>query len=62
MKNLFDAHPEEPGGPKRERQAWIELARLNGINGLAGDVERIGQLRLCPIALGPKHLESILQR
>jgi hypothetical protein len=36
MKNLFDAQSEEAGGPKRERQARIELARLDGVDGLPG--------------------------
>ena len=62
MKNLFDAHPEESCGAKGKRQARIELARLNGINGLSGDVEGVGQLGLRPIALGAQNLEPILHR
>jgi hypothetical protein len=46
MKNLFDVQSEEPGGPEGERQARIELARLDGVDGLPGDVEGVGQLGL----------------
>jgi hypothetical protein len=34
MKNLFDAQSEEPGGAEGERQARIELARLDGVDSL----------------------------
>src|ERR1700679_1202486 len=60
MKNLFDAQSEEPSGPEGERQARIELARLDGVNGLPGHIQGVGQLGLRPVALGAQHLEPIL--
>ena len=62
MKNLFDTQAEEPGSPKGERQAWIELARLDSIDGLPGNIQGIGQLGLRPVALGAQHLESVFHR
>lgn len=62
MKNLFDAHTEEPGGPEGEREAGIELACLDGVDGLPGYIEGVGQLGLSPVALGAQHLKPILHR
>lgn len=62
MKNLFDAETEEPGSPEGERQARIELACLDGVDGLPGHIEGVGQLRLRPVALGAQHLKPILHR
>src|SRR4051794_23458790 len=62
IENLFNAHSEEPGGPEGEWQAGIELARLDGVDGLPGHIERVRQLGLRPIALGAQHLESVLHR
>src|SRR5260370_31539441 len=38
MKNLFDVQSEETGGPKGERQARVELAGLDGVDSLPGDI------------------------
>lgn len=62
MKDLFDGQSEEPGGPEGQRQTWIEFARLDGVDGLPGDIEGVGQLGLGPIALGAQHLKSIFHR
>ncbi len=51
-ENLFDAQSEEPGGPEGARQARIELARLDGVDGLPGHIKGVGQLGLRPVALG----------
>jgi hypothetical protein len=39
-------------GPEGERQARIELARLDGVGGPPGHIESVGQLGLRPVALG----------
>src|SRR5258708_35083943 len=52
MKNLFDAQSEEPSGPEGERQARIELARLDGVDGVPGHIKGVGQLGLRPVTLG----------
>jgi len=52
MKNLFYAHSEKTGCPESQRQARIELAGLDGVDGLPGHIEGTGQLGLRPIALG----------
>ena len=54
MKNLFDSHSEEPGCPESQRQTRIELAGLDGVDGLPGHIEGVGQLGLRPVALGGK--------
>ena len=46
MKNFFDAQSEDPSGPEAERQARIEPARLDGVDGLPGRIEGAGQLGL----------------
>jgi hypothetical protein len=43
IKNLFDAQSEEPSGPEGERQAQIETARLDGVDGLPDHIKGIGQ-------------------
>jgi len=43
MKNLFDAQSEGPTGPEGERQDWIELAHLDGVDGLPGHIDGAGQ-------------------
>ena len=62
MKNLFDAQSEESGGPESERQARIELARLDCVDGLPGHIKGVGQLGLRPVTLGAQHLEPVLHR
>src|SRR5438046_10412047 len=62
MKNPFNGHSEEPGGPKGERQARVELARLDGVDSLPGHIKGVGQLGLRPVALGAQHLEPVLHR
>jgi hypothetical protein len=52
MKNFVEAQSEEPGGPEGERQARIELTRLDGVVGLPGHFEGAGQLDLRPVAPG----------
>src|ERR1700722_13149960 len=62
MKNLFNAQSEEAGGAESQRQARIELARLDGVDGLPGHIQRAGQLGLRPVALGAQYLQPILHR
>jgi hypothetical protein len=46
MKNFFDAHSEEPGGPEGQRQTRIEFACLDGVDRLTGYFEGAGQIGL----------------
>jgi hypothetical protein len=52
MKDLFDAQSAERSDPEGERQAWIEFARLDGVDGLAKHIKGVGQLGLRPVTLG----------
>ena len=61
-RQRHDAQSEEPGGPEGERQAWVELACLDGVDGLPGHIEGVGQLGLRPVALCAQHLEPIFHR
>ena len=58
---VLDRLAEESCDAECQGQTRIELAGLDGVDRLAGDVELLGQSGLRPVALGPQHLETVLQ-
>jgi hypothetical protein len=61
-EDLFDGDLERIGDAKREREARIVLAALQGIYGLTRDFEVPGELSLSPPSLEPEILEPVLHR
>ena len=52
---------EEAGELECERQRGIVPARLDGVDGLAGDAELLGEVRLRPATLRAEDAERISQ-
>ena len=50
-KNIFNRPGEEPRESKGERQAGVELTRLDRIDGLTGNPELFRKIGLAPIPL-----------
>jgi hypothetical protein len=46
MEDLLDGPGEEAGQRDRQRQRWGVAAGLDGVDGLAGDAHRLGELAL----------------
>jgi hypothetical protein len=56
----FDGAVEEASEFEGKREAGIELAGLNGIDGLTGDFETLCEIGLAPVALGAEDTEAVL--
>jgi hypothetical protein len=48
----FDGAVEEASKFESERETGIELAGFNGVDGLPGDFETLGEVGLAPVAFG----------
>lgn len=62
FKDLLDASMESPRQRERQRQAWVVLARLDRIHGLARDAQPLRELRLRPVQLSAQDPQPILHR
>ena len=62
FENIFDRQIKKSRDLERERQARVELAFFNRINGLSGNVQFRSKLSLRPVSFSTKYFESILQR
>jgi hypothetical protein len=56
----FDGGFEETGEFEGQGEAGIVLAGLNGVDGLAGDLEAFGEVGLGPVAFGAEDAESVV--
>ena len=63
LKNRFDGQTEEPGGPKGQGQARIELAGLDGVD-VCRDTSRASANWACvPVCARPvENVEAVLHR
>ena len=59
-EDMLDRGREEAGEFEGQRQAGIETAGLNGVDGLAGDVEAVGEIGLAPATLSAEDAKAIL--
>lgn len=50
------------GDFERQRQARLVLLSLDGIDGLAGNLEAFRQIGLGPVARGPEETQFVFQR
>ena len=48
IEDFLDAAPEQAGDGEGQRQGRVILPGFDGVDGLAGDVEPVGQLGLAP--------------
>lgn len=62
MKDRFDGSSEQPGDPEGQRQAGVIAACLEGVDGLAGHLELVGQGALAPTVVLAQRLEVVPQR
>ena len=60
LEYLLDGQPEEPGSLERQRQAGIELALLDRIDGLSRDFQFLCKPGLCPLALCAQYFQPVL--
>jgi hypothetical protein len=58
----FDGAVEEPSEFEGEREAGIELAGFDGVDGLARDFEAFGEVGLAPVAFGAEDAEAVFHR
>ncbi len=61
-EDLLDGGGEEAGQLEGQGQAGIETAGLNGVHGLAGDLEAAGEIGLAPVAFGAEDAKAVLHR
>ena len=61
-KDIFDLEFKLPGDFEGERQAGIVAAGLDGVDGLAGNLEPVGQVGLTPAPLRAKFPEDVFHR
>ena len=60
MENFLDFHVEQARYAESERERGIVLAGLDGVDGLARDVESRRQLRLAPIAFSTQDFQAVV--
>jgi hypothetical protein len=53
---------EEASEFEGERETGIELAGFDGVDGLAGDFETLGEVGLAPVAFGAEDAEAVFHR
>jgi hypothetical protein len=58
-KDGFDGAVEEASKFEGERETGIKLAGLDGVDGLAGDFEFLGEVGLAPVVFGAEDTESV---
>ena len=58
----FYGGAEETGDAHGERQRRVVLARLDRVDGLAGDFEALCEVGLAPVALSAEDAETVLHR
>jgi len=58
----FDGTVEETGEFEGEWETGIELAGLDGVDGLAGDLESFGEVGLAPVLFGAEDAEAVFHR
>jgi hypothetical protein len=58
-KDGFDGAAEEAGKFEGERKAGIELPSLDGVDGLTGDLEFLGEVGLGPVAFGAEDAKAV---
>ena len=49
---------QQPGDLEGQRQAEVVLARFQGVDGLSGNPEPLGEIGLAPVTLGARNLEA----
>src|SRR5260370_1743160 len=59
---FFDLQPEQPRNLEGQRQAWIVLLGLNGIDRLPGNLQLLSHLALRKTAHLPQLAQSALHR
>lgn len=60
LEDFLDPQSEQPGDAEGEGQGRFGLARLNGVDALAGDLQPFRQFGLAPAFFCTKHLEPVL--
>ncbi|SPE24969.1 hypothetical protein SBA5_470090 [Candidatus Sulfotelmatomonas gaucii] len=60
QKYLLNPQPEQPRQLERQRQAGIELPRLNSVDRLPRHFQPLGQIALRPVPLSAQHLQAVL--
>jgi hypothetical protein len=58
----FDGAVEEASEFEGEGETGIELAGLDGVDGLARDFETLCEVRLAPVAFGAEDAEAVFHR
>ena len=56
----FDGAVEEASEFEGQWEAGVEFAGLDGVDGLAGDLETLGEVGLGPVVFGTEDTESVL--
>ena len=59
-KDGFNGAVEEACEFEGEWEAGVELAGLDGVDGLTGDFETLGEVCLRPVAFGAEDAEAVL--
>ena len=58
----FDCGVEDTSEFEGERETGIELAGFDGVDGLAGDLEALGEVGLGPVAFGTEDTQAVIHR
>jgi len=59
-KDRFNGRLKETGQLESQRKARVKFPRLDGVDGLARDLQPIGEIGLRPVSLGTKNTQSVL--
>lgn len=62
LEDVFDTLAEQVGDSEREGQTGLILSCLDCIDRLPRHFKALGQVGLCPVALGPQDSEAVLHR
>jgi hypothetical protein len=62
LENPLDRQAEQPRHSEGQRQAWVALARLDGVDRLARDLQALGQVGLGPFAFGAQDAQAVFHR
>src|SRR5204863_9176774 len=60
LEDAFDGTPKQTPEGERQRQTRIVLAGLDGVDGLPGYLEPLGEIGLRPMTLSAEESESVL--